>query len=108
MRLNRLWTNGLSEEVSGHARWISREILISPTKLFPHARRLSTLHPTKFTIDTLGARVFAGYTKDEDWNGWACPYFTFDQAESIVAAYHENGWPARYDQTNDHFVFSMQ
>jgi len=69
---------------------------------------LSTLHPAKFTIDTLGDLVFEGYTKDEDWNGWACPYFTFEQAESIVAAYHENGWAARYDQTKDQFVFSMR
>ena len=66
------------------------------------------MHPAKFTIDTLGDCVFEGYSKDEDWNGWACPYFTFEQAESIVAAYHEKGWPARYDQTNDCFVFSMQ
>ena len=66
------------------------------------------MRPTKFTIDTLGERVFDGYTNDEDWNGWACPYFTLEQAQSIVAAYHEHGWPAHYDQTNDHFVFSMK
>jgi len=66
------------------------------------------LRPTKFTIDTLGERVFDGYTNDEDWNGWACPYFTQEQAQSIVAAYHEQGWPAHYDQTNDQFVFSMK
>jgi len=26
----------------------------------------------------------------------------------FVAAYHEHGWPAHYDQTNDQFVFSMK
>ena len=62
---------------------------------------------TKFTIDTLGDRVFEGYTNGEDWNGWACPYFTFEQAQAIVGAYHDHGWPAHYDQANDQFVFSM-
>ena len=66
------------------------------------------MHLQKFTIDTLGERVFDGYTKDEHWNGWACPYFTFEQAQSIVTAHNDNGWPARYDQVQDQFVFSMK
>ena len=66
------------------------------------------MHLQKFTIDTLGERVFEGYTKDEHWNGWACPYFTFEQAQSIVTAHNDNGWPAHYDQVHDQFVFSMK
>jgi hypothetical protein len=27
---------------------------------------------------------FEGYTADERWNGWACPYFTLEQASKIV------------------------
>jgi hypothetical protein len=74
----------------------------------PAREEVKKLHLQKFTIDTLGERVFDGYTKDEDWNGWACPYFTFEQAQSIVTAHNDNGWPARYDQGNDQFIFSMK
>ena len=47
------------------------------------------LREAKFVIEPLGETVFDGYTQDEDWNGWACPYFTFEQAERIVEAYSE-------------------
>jgi hypothetical protein len=70
-------------------------------------KEAKSLKSTKFTIETFGDRVFEGYTNGDDWNGWACPYFTFDQAQSIVSAYHDHGWPAHYDKANDRFVFSM-
>lgn len=66
-----------------------------------------TMRPTRFSIDTYGDRSFDGYTLDDEWNGWACPYFTFDQASRIVEAHREHGWEAHYDATKDEFVFSF-
>jgi len=62
---------------------------------------------TKFSIDTLGSNEFEGYTQDEEWNGWACPYFTYEQAQRLVDAYRSCGWEARYDDKQDQFVFAI-
>jgi hypothetical protein len=37
-----------------------------------------------FKIESLGYETFEGFTKDEEWNGWGCPYFIFEQAEKIL------------------------
>ena len=68
----------------------------------------TALRPTKFSLDTYGAEVFDGFTLDEEWNGWACPYFTFDQACLLVEAHRSRGWLAQYDEENDAFVFSFE
>ena len=41
------------------------------------------MRPTKFKIESLGCEVFDGFTKGEEWNGWDCPYFTFNQAQKF-------------------------
>ena len=66
------------------------------------------LREAKFVIDTLGDEVFDGYTYSESWNGWACPYFSFEQAGRIVGAFHARGWKASYDEKEDQFVFSFE
>lgn len=66
------------------------------------------IREAKFEIDTLGDEVFDGYTSGESWNGWACPLFTFDQAERIVEAFRARGWDASYDESTDQFVFSIE
>lgn len=66
------------------------------------------MRETKFSLDTLGNQVFDGYTRDEDWNGWACPYFTFEQAERIVEACRASGISARYDAALDAFNFELE
>lgn len=63
------------------------------------------MRATKFGLDTFENEFFEGYTRDEEWNGWACPYFTFEQAQSIVEAHHRRGMSARYDINLDQFVF---
>lgn len=65
------------------------------------------MRETKFSTDPLGNRIFDGFTQDENWNGWACPYFTFDQAQQIVQAYQENGMKAWYDGASDAFSFEI-
>lgn len=66
------------------------------------------LRETRFSIDTLGDRLFDGFTKGEEWNGWACPYFTFEQAQTLVQAYKEVGKKAWYDEASDAFSFEVE
>lgn len=69
------------------------------------------MRPTQFKIESLGYEFFDGFTKDEKWNGWNCPYFTFEQSRNIVKNYNqirriigaEN--LARYDSATDAFIF---
>lgn len=65
------------------------------------------MRQSTFMLDALGERPFPGYTGGEAWNGFACPYFDFDQAQVLVAAWREQGWAAHYDETADAFVFSV-
>jgi hypothetical protein len=61
-----------------------------------------------FTIDSLANQKFQGFTSGETWNGWACPYFTFEEAKKIVDAQNANSdHSAHYDESNDTFVFSF-
>ncbi len=43
------------------------------------------MRQTRFTIDSLNG-IFEGYTLDDDWNGWAVPYFAYEQALLVLAA----------------------
>ncbi len=64
-----------------------------------------------FKIESLGYETFEGYTKDEDWNGWDCPYFTFEQAQKILKTYNmlrsiiRQKELAYYDSATDGFIF---
>jgi len=62
----------------------------------------------RFSIDFLDGEIFDGYTNGEYWNGFACPYFTFEQAQAIVSASRARGFDARYDAEADQFTFEMQ
>ena len=62
----------------------------------------------KFSIEVLGARSFDGYTQGETRNGWACPYFTFEQAQQIVKAHEESGHKAWCDEASDVFSFEVE
>lgn len=64
------------------------------------------LRKTKFTIETFPGLIFEGYTQGDNWNGWAVPYFTFDEARE-VAKIHEDKLtlPAHYDESGDKFIF---
>lgn len=66
---------------------------------------------TNFKIESLGYENFEGFTKNEDWNGWDCPYFTLEQAQEILKSYNtlrsviEQKETAYYDSTKDAFIF---
>jgi hypothetical protein len=65
----------------------------------------------KFKIESLGYVSFEGFTKDEEWNGWTCPYFTFEQGQKVLKSYNElrriigQKNVAYYDQGLDSFIF---
>ena len=69
------------------------------------------MRPTQFKIESLGCEIFDGFTKGENWNGWNCPYFTFEQAQKVLQIYNELGQivgqknPAYYDELINAFVF---
>ncbi|HDR9180307.1 TPA: hypothetical protein QDB06_000831 [Burkholderia vietnamiensis] len=41
------------------------------------------LMPMLFEIDCLEGK-YSGYTSGQTWNGWECPYFTFDVAHQFA------------------------
>ncbi len=63
---------------------------------------------TAFTIDFLEGSTFQGFTLEEHWNGWACPYFTYEQAALLVEAYKGQGFDASYDKDSDGFAFEVE
>lgn len=63
------------------------------------------MRKAEFTIDTFPGLKFSGYSNDEDWNGWACPYFTFEEAQKIVHAQNSEGIKSWFDEEGDQFVF---
>lgn len=63
------------------------------------------LRSAQFTIETLDNQRFEGYAHGQEWNGWACPLFDFDQAQQLVKAYQQQNQNAYYDQALDAFIF---
>lgn len=47
---------------------------------------------------------FPGYTNGDTWNGWECPFFTYDEAVKVLNASKRNGYSWRYDEMDDTFV----
>lgn len=65
------------------------------------------MRAAKFVIDTFGGEVFDGFTQGDTWNGWARPYFTFEQAQRVVEAHRAQGGTASYDETENALSFEM-
>ena len=65
------------------------------------------MRPAKFTIEVYPEQTFDGFSRGEDWNGWACPYFDFEQAKKVMEAHRQRGWKAWYDELDDQFVFDF-
>lgn len=77
------------------------ETQLSRTEIFYNFAR-----KTKFSIDD--NKSFEGYTFNEYWNGWDCPYFTKDVAMEICkefsCKYDENEeFRCFYDEDSDTF-----
>jgi hypothetical protein len=45
------------------------------------------MREAKFSHDFLSDSEFRGYTRDRTYNGFACPYFSYDQAMLRKASY---------------------
>jgi len=66
---------------------------------------------TSFKNEALGFNSFEGYTKGETWNGWSCPYFTFEQSKKVLEIYNQfckiiqKDFLAYYDSEIDAFIF---
>lgn len=81
------------------------------------------LQPARFSMDVLGDEVWLdGFTADETWNGWDCPYFTFEQGQNftfeqgqrVVEAFNTSKRlegdkvESRYDAERDVFCFFFE
>lgn len=66
------------------------------------------MRKAEFTIETYGNNTFDGYTQDEDWNGWACPYFTLEEAQKIVDMHKKTGQKAGFNEDSNAFYFNVQ
>jgi hypothetical protein len=59
---------------------------------------------SSFTIDGLNV-WFKGYTANQHWNGWECPYFEMDEAKRIAEAFErEYGTILEYNEETDTFL----
>lgn len=58
----------------------------------------------RFSLDALGNAEFEGFTDGQTWNGWACPYFTYDMALNVLRASTANGYTWRYDEESHSFL----
>lgn len=70
-------------------------------------RTTDRLRPGQFRPGE-GLQTFTGYSDGQRWKGWACPYFTAEEAQNIVALWNNAGIPAmqaRYDAVTDTFRF---
>lgn len=73
-----------------------------------------TLQPTRFSIDILGDEFYEGYSANGTWNGWDCPYFSYEQAQKVVYAFNASHRfegdrvEAQYDAEQDAFCFFFE
>jgi len=57
--------------------------------------------------------AFEALSKGDDWNGWACPWFTLSEGLRLVDAWNARvedcgQGPARYDSERDLFEFTIE
>ena len=61
------------------------------------------LQPAKFRIDSLPDLVFDGFSDGDHWNGWACPYFSRQEAERVLKASTAIGFQWTFDEQQNAF-----
>lgn len=57
-----------------------------------------------FILDAFEGEEFEGCTQGETWNGFACPYFPFENAQRLMSVLSSDGQTAFYDEKADVFV----
>lgn len=57
----------------------------------------------QFYIDDPDSTQYPGYSFGLTWNGWACPFFSYDVAQQIIADFVAEGGEGRYDDASDSF-----
>jgi len=62
---------------------------------------MSTLQKALFSMDCFDENV-EGFTYGNYWNGWACPYFTFENAMKLSEIAPD--FNMTYDSKNDAFI----
>lgn len=58
-------------------------------------------------MDFLDGATFKGYSLNETWNGWACPYFDLEESKKIVEEWNKRGLKANFDEVSDVFIFEI-
>ena len=72
-----------------------------------------TMRASMFYLDALDGKEYRGYTTGETWNGWACPYFTFEEAKRIAENQEilnqivsdDEKYEGKYIESEDKFSF---
>ena len=62
---------------------------------------------TVFTIDA-SEKYYEGYTDNRLWNGWECPWFTKEVADTIMSDLNQDGIRTVYDITKDTYIIDDQ
>ena len=60
----------------------------------------------KKAVFTIGEypKAYIGYTSGKRWNGWATPYFEFEEAQRVAEGFNECAeYPIQYDEVYDQF-----
>jgi hypothetical protein len=73
----------------------------------------NTLRESHFHLDAFPEESYRGYTRGQTWNGWACPYFEFEEAQRVVQSQvrrsndleDDREYKAEYRQGEDAFCF---
>lgn len=61
------------------------------------------MEKTVFTIDNIND-AYIGFTRGNNWNGWACPYFSYDEGIRVMQGFNECAEnPMHYDEATDSF-----
>ena len=67
------------------------------------------MYQTVFTMVAF-THPHIGYTLGDKWNGWATPYFEFDEACAIMKEFNvvEHNEPMKYSKQHDTFIIEME
>lgn len=62
----------------------------------------------KFYLDFFGEdQTIDGISQGSHWNGWECPYFTFENAMKLKDLFGKNGF-LKYNKKKDVFIFDSK